>query len=78
MPGIINYNQIKQVVDIKSNASEFLYCYLNILKGVCFTVSIKFVVHKLPSFLIDKKNITSASSHELRFEPRSTTQLHTE
>ena len=44
MPGIINYNQIKQVVDIKSNASEFLYCYLNILKGVCFTVSIKFVV----------------------------------
>ena len=45
------------------------------LKGVCFTVSIIFVVHKFPSFMIDKKNITSARIHELRFEPRPTTQL---
>ena len=46
-----------------------LYEYFWELKGVCFTVSIIFVVHKLPSFMIDKKNITSARIHELRFEP---------
>ena len=33
------------------------------------------VVNIIPSVLIDKKNITSARSHNLRFEPRSTTQL---
>ena len=33
------------------------------------------VVNIIPSVLIDKKNITSARSHKLRFEPRSTTQL---
>ena len=32
------------------------------LKGVYFTVSIIFVVHDFPSFLIDKKNITSDST----------------
>ena len=29
-----------------------------------------FIVHNFPSFLIDKKNITSARSHKLRFEPK--------
>ena len=31
-----------------------------------------FVVHNFPSFLIDRKNIASGKSHELRFKPRFT------
>ena len=45
------------------------------IKGVCFIVSMILGVHNFPSVLIDKKNITLARSHGLRFEPRSTTQL---
>ena len=49
---------------------------LNLLqKGVHFTVNIIFAVHNFPSVLIDKKNITSARFHELRFEPRYNAEL---
>ena len=46
-----------------------------LLKGVHFIVSIIFVVHNFPS---DKKNITSATSHELRFDPRFSNHLTNE
>ena len=51
-----------------SEAMDLLF-----LKSVHFTVSIILVVHNFPSVLIEKKHITSARSHELRFEPMSTT-----
>ena len=51
-----------------------LRIFLNLLlQSVHFTVSMIFFVNDFPSVLIDKKNITSAGSHELRFDPMFTT-----
>ena len=57
------------------NSPLHVYHVFPSIKVCFFTVRKMFVVHNCPAVLIDKKNITSARSHKLRFEPRSTTQL---
>ena len=69
---ISDLTAIMQQIQLLPYTQTLFESILRKLKGVCFTVSMMFVVHDFPSVLIDRKNIASGRSHELRFEPRFT------